>query len=421
MPPAYPSPRTGTAQDLLRVVTRAYELELEKLGARLPQKTEAQRRFIEPVFRALGVALGKLVEAAPGDWNVAFHDKLYGHLSAPHSYAFDPAAPVIVRARALADSLEKKTGLAPALLALISHPPVLGDLAHLNFELVRRATFALRAVRGRPCRPRMLVAIDPFALDTANIAEEGLYAGFMGTYHLGIDRMSLGRGHPGTALTPQASWTALPRRFFGALARGGEVGMILSGGIPSTGRVLYGVREWAREARRASPLGADASAAGARLRSDAAFQRFERIVASHVDIPEGTWRALDAWLMAACAGLLPGETATSVAVAAIAALEVPGAARDGLMRDLTRDLERETPSRRRLFRLLERRVARRRPIVLFPIVHGTAPLGVSTREAWSWETAAPGRVLARRADAPDAATETTPDAFANRFVEENFA
>jgi len=39
-------------------------------------------------------------------------------------------------------------------------------MAHLNFELVRHATLALRAARGRPCRPRLVVAIDPFALDT---------------------------------------------------------------------------------------------------------------------------------------------------------------------------------------------------------------------------------------------------------------
>ncbi len=421
MPSAYPSPRTGTAQDLLRVVTRAYELELARIGASLPEKSESQRRFIEPPFRAVGVALGLLMEFVPGDWNVAFHDRLYAHLSAPNRYPFDPLSPQAARGRALARQVEERTGRTPALLALISHPPVMGELAHLNFELVRHATLALRAVRGRPCRPRMVAATDPFALDTANIVEEGLYAGFMGTYHLGIDRMALGRGHAGPSLTPRAAWTAMPARLFGVLGVGGEVGMVLSGGIPTTGRVLYGVREWARLVRRASPHGDDAPGVEARLRGDASFRRFERIALEQIHMPKGTWRIFDAWLMAACAGLLPGETAEGAAAAAMAALEVPDGARAELAHGLRRDLTRETPTRRRLFRILAGRVARRRPLVLLPVVHRTDPLGVSLREAWSWESAGPGRLTARSAAAPQTPVETTSDAFADRFVEENFA
>lgn len=418
---AYPSPRTGTAQDLLRVVTRAYELELEKSGAPLPVKTEGQRRWVEPAFRAAAVGFAKVLEALPAEWNVSFHDKLYAWLAGARTYPFDAAAPAVVRARALAARLEASTGKAPALLALLSHPPVMGELSHLNFELVRHATLALRAARGRPCRPRMVAAIDPFALDTTAIHEEGLYAGFMGTYHIGIDRLALGREHPGTKLTPQASWTAMPRRLFGVLAAGGEVGMVLSGGIPSTGRVLYGVREWARRVRHASPHAHDAAAVERLLRADASFQRFERIAVDQIHVPEATWRIFDAWLMAACAGLLPGETADQAAAAALAALEVPPAARDGLLSALRRDLLHETPTRRRLFRILAGRVARRRPVVLIPIVHRVDPLGVETREAWGWEYAGPGRVRARRADAPDAAVETAAEDFADRFVQENFA
>ena len=421
MPSAHPSSRTGTAQDLLRIVTRAYELELERAGIPLPVKTEFQRRFIEPFFRVLGVGAGKLMEAVPGDWNVAFHDKVYARLSSPNVYPFDAGGPAILRARALARDVEARAGRAPALLALISHPPAMGNLAHLNFELARHATLALRAVRGRPCRPRMVAAIDPFALDAANIVEEGLYAGFMGTYHLGLDRLALGRGHAGPSLTPRASWTAMPARLLGVLAGGGEVGMVLSGGIPTTGRVLYGVREWARRVRRESPYVADAPAAQARLRADASFRRFERVAAEQAFMPKGIWRVFDAWLMAACAGLLPGESVEDAAVAAVSALEVPDARRPALMLDLRRDLTRETPVRRRLFRIIASRAVRRRPLVLLPIVHSVAPPGVSVREARAWEAAGPGRVRVRRADAPDVASETTPDAFADLFVEENFS
>ena len=54
----------------------------------------------------------------------------------------------------------------------------MGDLAHLNIELARRSMLDLRKVRGRPCRPRMVVAVDPFALDTLSLLEEGFYAGY---------------------------------------------------------------------------------------------------------------------------------------------------------------------------------------------------------------------------------------------------
>ncbi|MDE2141710.1 MAG: hypothetical protein KGJ84_04790 [Elusimicrobia bacterium] len=420
MPYAYPSPKTGTAQDLLRIVTRAYELELERSGTVLPVKTDAQRRWVEPVFRAAGVVMAKLMELMPAEFSVAFHDRLFAALSAPHSYRFDPENPVLLRARKLAARLEAETGLAPALLALISHPPVLGDLAHMNLELVRHATLALRGTRGRPCRPRMVAATDPFALDSISIWEEGLYAGYMGTFHVGVDRLALG-GRPGPALTPLAAWSAMPQRLLAALARGGEIGLVLAGGVPATGRVLYAAREWIRGARRSSPLRGRPGEVSARLDADSSFARFETTLARSVFVPPGTWRVIDAWLMAAAAGLLPGETLEAAAAAALECLAVPAAERPALLADLARSASRETPFRRRLFRLLAGRVARRRPIVLIPVIHGENPRGIALREAWGWEWLGPGRVRARRADDPGTSVETTTDAFADRFVEENFA
>jgi hypothetical protein len=288
---------------------------------------------------------------------------------------------------------------------------------------VRHATLALRAARGRPCRPRLVVAIDPFALDTTSIAEEGLYAGFMGTFHLGIDRLALGRGHPGPALTPLAAWAAMPMRLLRALSEGGEIGLVPAGGVPSTSRVLYGVRDWARAARARSPRRGDPLAVERALRADPSFARFERAAAAAATAvpPAGrAWRLIDAWLMLAAAGLLPDENVEAAALAVLACLAVPPAERPDLLAELGRDLARETPRRLRLFRLLAGRVARRRPLLMIPIIHGTDPLGVSLGEAWSWEWTSPGRVTARRAGAPEAAVETTPEAFADRFVQENF-
>lgn len=405
----------------MRVVTKAYELRLEAESTVLPAKPELQRLLLEPLSRAAGIVAGAIMERVPADWSVAFHDKVFGALSPGRNYPFDPAAPAVTAARELAARLERESGLAPSLLAAISHPPVMGDLAHLNIELVRHAILALRAVRARPCRPRLVVAIDPFALDTISVLEEGLYAGYMGSFHLGLDRLALGRGHPGPLLSPGARWDRMPLRLFRSLAEGGEVGMVLSGGIPDTGRVLYGAREWSRRARAASVLHGDPARALARLRAEPSFARFEAAAGRHIPVPRGAWRLLEAWLMTAAAGLIPGENAEAVGAVALACMDVAEASRAGLLADLASDMARETPSRRRLFRLLVGRAARRRPLVLVPIVHGVKPLGVTEREAWGVTWAGRGRARVVRAGRPDRAEEMTADELAERFTQEHFA
>lgn len=402
----------------MRVVTLSAEKALARSGRRLPVKSGAARLLLEPAARLLGVAASGVLELLPADWSVAFHDRLFSGLSAPQHYPFDADAPVIRAARELADAAERRTGRAPALLALISHPPVDGELAHLNFSLVGRAMLALRAVRGRPCRPRLVTATDPFALDAISILSEGLYAGFMGTFHVGIDRLSLGTGFLGPALTPWSSWTEMPRRLFRLLREGGEAGLVLSGGVPETGRVLYGAREWASAVWARSPLRDRPGEAARALRAAPKFSRFES--ASGLPRPPGARRLVEMWLMCAAAGLVPEQDAVAAGRAALAALAVPETERVALLAELSADMARETPRRRRLFRLLAGRVARRRPLVLVPIAHSVAPPGVAVGEAWSWEYDANRRLLARRAGAPDDARETTPDAFAVRFVEENF-
>ena len=421
MPYAYPAPRTGTAQDLMRVVTKAYENRLVADGTTLPEKSELQRTFLEPLARAFGMAFAFVLELVPADWCVALHNKLFQQLAAGRSYPFDPSTPAIRDAKTLATRLERESGQAPALLAAISHPPVMGDLAHLNFELVRHSTLALREVRGRPCRPRLVVAIDPFALDTISVLEEGLYAGFMGSFHLGLDRLALGRNHIGPMLSPQTRWDRMPLRLFRTLAEGREVGMVLSGGVPFTGRVLYGMREWARRARADGPLRADPAATHRCLRADSSFARFEKAVGDVIVLPRGPWRLLEAWLMAAAAGLLPDETAESVARAELNCQLIPESSRASLLSELASGLKRETPSRRRLFRLIVGRVVRRRPLVLIPVVHRTQPLGVAEGPAWGVTWLGPGRVRVVRAATPDAHEDMTADELSDRFTLENFA
>ncbi len=297
MPASYPAPRTGTAQDLMRVITRAYEAKLDREGVVLPHKSDAARRWLEPVARLFGIVVAGVLSALPAELYVSFHDRLYRALAGGRTYPFDPAGAAVRGAAALAERLARETGREPALLAVISHPPVMGELKHLNFELVRHATLALRAVRARPCRPRLVVAVDPFALDTTSLLEEGVYAGFMGSLHLGLDRLSLGRGHLGPALSPQTSWHTMPWRMLRLLGDGGEAGIVLSGGVPDTGRVLYGAREWVREARVAARGSVTPGEAAARLALEPGFLRFA--AEAGVPLPAGPWRRLEGWLMGA--------------------------------------------------------------------------------------------------------------------------
>jgi hypothetical protein len=272
----------------------------------LPEKNEWSRRWVEPLFRLCGIIVAKTMEVVPAEWTIPIHDRLFRFLAKGQSYPYHPKNPVLIRAEAMAERLEQESGRAPALLALISHPPVVGDLAHLNFELVRHATFALRQIRRRACRPRLVAAIDPFALDSNSIIEEGLYAGYMGTFHVGIDRLALGRGHWGPDLTPQASWTQMPHRLFSLLAQGGEIGMVLSGGVPTTARTLYGVREWVRQVRQLSPLRLDPVQVDCLMQRDESFRHFKDVISQEIILSRGTWIFFDAWLMAVCAGLIPG-------------------------------------------------------------------------------------------------------------------
>ncbi|MDX6768859.1 MAG: hypothetical protein SF051_04955 [Elusimicrobiota bacterium] len=416
MPASYPAPKTGTAQDLMRVITRAYEAKLDREGTVLPHKSERGRRWLEPVARLFGIAVATVLSVLPAELYVAFHDRLYRGLAGGRVYPFDASSPAVRHAVELAARLAAETGREPALIAVISHPPVMGELKHLNFELVRHATLALRAVRGRPCRPRLVVAVDPFALDTTSLLEEGVYAGYMGTLHLGLDRLALGRGHLGPSLTPRTAWHAMPWRMLKLLGDGGEAGIVLSGGVPETGRVLYGAREWVREARAAARGLVTPAEAGERLEREPGFRAF--VDGAGVPLPEGPWRRLEGWLMAAAVGLAPGG-ARETAARVLELLRVPASARPALLTGLEFDLSRETPRRLRLFRALAGRVTRRRPLIIIPIVHSVSPLGVEVREAWSWESAGRGRVKA--GSAGEASREDAVDAHARRLVEGNFS
>ena len=425
MPYAYPTQKTGTSQDLFTIITKASERHIEANHIELPVKTAWQRRAMEPPFLLLGAAVSKLLEALPARVGLKFHDKLFSGLASPRHYPFDAASPVVARAAALA----RKGNVSPSLLALVSHPPVMGDLAHLNFELVRHATLALAAIRASSCRPRLLVAVDPFALDTIPVWQEGLYAGFMGTYHLGFDRLSLGRGALSRALIGPASWDRLPHRLIRLLSTGGEAGMVLAGGVPATTRALYAAREWVSRCRRRSPDRGEPAKIMARLRALPGFPDFERQGPHGPALAKSAARLTEAWAMATLAGVFGGveDCVSTGRLSGVArerlsellrALGLGAAEAAGPLKEFEGELARETPYRARFFTTVVARALRRRPMLILPIAHRLeGGLGVEAREAWLLSSCGPGRA-GERGDG--SRFEGTLAEFAEAFGKENF-
>ena len=298
----YPTTPTGTAQDLMSILTGAGERAIARGGIVLPRKDPWARSLLEPPFNLGGLLVRAVLERMPADRVLAIHDAVYRRLAEGRSYPFQEDAPVLLRAKAEAQRLAEAAGRECALVGLVSHPPVLGEMGHLNFELVRHAGLALRAVRGRPCRPRNVVAVDPFALDTAGLVAEGLYVGFMGLYHLGLDRLAFVRSALSARIVGETAWPRVVWRLDRRLADGGEVVMAVSGGVPETARMLYTMREWIAGQRHLSPLRDAPVEVLRRLRAYKDFRHFEAEGPLGSGLRRSAGRMLEGWLMSVVAG-----------------------------------------------------------------------------------------------------------------------
>lgn len=418
----------------MTLVTRAHEIELERFPEPLVEKPEAQRFLFSTPCALLGSLFGRLLEFLPAEWVLRQHDRFFRLAAERRVYPFDPAAAVLERARGLVQEVEREAGRPAALLGLSVHAPDMEEHRHLTFELVRRAILALRRLRGGPCRPRIVGAVDAFALDSFSIVAESAYAGFMSQYHLGLDRLSRGgRGPISRRLLRSSSWDRMPWRMLRVLGSGGEVEIALAGGVPGTARVLYTVREWLIRQRRRSPQRARPEEIRRRLGGSPGFARFQGDCPD-VDIRTSAWRLLESWAMAALTGQSPrGESAARLGRLTPAAravleecLEILGltpAETAASMAELAEELPRRTPYRARLFRLLAGRVLRRgRPLVLLPVVFRSGGgLRLELRGVWALDSAGDGRLRARIASEPPETWFGDADGIAVRFGKENFS
>ncbi|MFA6318721.1 MAG: hypothetical protein WC943_15035 [Elusimicrobiota bacterium] len=430
--PAFPGrPSTGTAEDLTGILIEADERRVLRDGLPVPVKSAWRRAALEAPLNLVGRGLSLAMTALPASWAFVLQEAGLRALVNEGGRPFEPSAELDA-ARALIERTEEETGRPAALLVLISHGPVHGELAYLNIELVRHAQWALRRLRPA-CRPRLVIAVDPFALDTVSVTEEALYAGFMGHYHLGIDRAALSRSRRSAWLLQATAWHRMPFRLLEGLSGGREFVMALAGGVPSTTRGRYAVREWLARQRAGSPLARDPSVVLARLRAVPAYREFERLRPGWLH-PRSVWRCMEAWLMACVeepclSGGGPSSAETGVLVspardacrACLEALLLPGDAAAAALAALEEEFQRETPFRARLFKLVASRVlARGRPVVFLPLVHRTGDgVRLEFGRSWAWREGSAANVSAR--DSQGLVWKGSTDAFSRVLAAGSFS
>ncbi len=418
------------------VVMRAQERRKEFDGPVPWGKNHPLRPWIEPPLIMAGAAIGKAVSLLPSEWSLKVHDGFFRALSGRRNLPFDERSPAMESARGLLSRLDGDRGRCP-ILALTSHPNPRGEEAALNFEMMHVAMHALQSLRGPGARPRLVVAIDPFALDTVGLHMEGLYAGAMiGYRHLVLDRMHHSRGAASRLLLSGAAWPSAAERLLGELRAGGEIVMVLAGGVPTTARLLYAVREWVWWARLASPRRSEPARIRGELQNIPEFagldrERFERPLGGR-----SLWRQMEMRLLSIFGGLEGRGTPEScladtgrVCAAErrlldrfLDALGFGTTSRLEAIGSLEAEAARETPFRTRFFRLLARRLLPHGPLLFLPLRHRA---GVSMRidvgEPWAWEGPADGGIAALEPGTPPRPWRGSADEFARRFVESCFA
>ena len=368
-------PPRGDVSDLLAFLARADTRGREAL---LPRKTPFGRLCVEPWFHLLGAAAAAFLEAIPAAADMALQDRLYHSLGGGKpTIPFAPDGAGLREAAALAARAEERTGRRCALLCLESHPPIDSDALYLNLELMRHALKGLNQVRGRPCRPRMVVAVDPFGIDMLRLHREGGYAGFMSRAHLGFDRLPRGRAWTARLLLRHAVWPSIAFRIARSLGAGEEVIMVLGGGMPATARLYYCAREWAGRLCRGGVPGPEF-----RRRLAESAPEFAAYLNGVKAGPLGrsAWRLAESWLLSTlCAtdafpwakeGVLPPRSGDAVRAVALAA-GLSEAEAEVAAADLRSEFARETPYRERLFGFLAGRVVRQgTPVLLLPLRWG---------------------------------------------------
>ena len=290
-----------------------------------------------------GFFLGKILF-----WNAAVSNAFVKEISRQRSGKFKPIShenlnvfhPVKKFLRAQPEA---------AVLFLGSHPqpnaeesPILGRM--LNHAV--RLSEYLRPQR----RFKLVQAIDPFALDSLSYPVDALYSGIILSRHIAVHRMPQ---HP--SILEKILWKKMSYHhsifnWISSLKQGDVVFAALSGGIPFNARIFYTIKEWAHHIYKENFLHKKGIS-----KNNFAFQLAEVLCKQ-----------------ASCActqGLVSDDEKREVTTILSRYISDGEILNSALMR-LEKEMNLETPSRERLFKILISRVCSDgRALVLFPIRH----------------------------------------------------
>jgi hypothetical protein len=239
-------------EDLMKTVIAADAIRRQRLGESRLRHARWKRTWIEPIFNAIGWSVGQIVAMLPNSLRrpviLRINQALGGRSTSPSEHLRQRQQETV----ALIRKLKEATGREPGVMILTSHPPTVGSLEWLRFEVVRQGLMLGDAIveANRPGHayspnPQCFLAIDPYALDTVPTAVAGLYSGFMHRIFLVWDRMSKTQSWIQRYLLlrrtgyPFILWRLLKR-----LKNGVPVIMVLPGGLPQNARLLYAAREF---------------------------------------------------------------------------------------------------------------------------------------------------------------------------------
>jgi hypothetical protein len=337
-----------------------------------------RRALLDPIFNALGRLVGWILLAGGIRLNFFVHEMVLRAVVPAHWQALSPKSKQLPEEMlALLRRFQQTTGQNCAYLILFSHPepgPLNMTISLALYQNCFRIGRLLHQNGFASGYPHLLMAIDPFALDTMDPASGSFYAGFAHTIHFSLDRQPGKLSWAQRVLLKKSAHTEAGFRFVNHLKPGQALAMAPAGGEPQNARILYTAREFATRLGQ-HEVSRDKTAFLNHIeeRGLLAGQELSRLRAE-----SSSWSERETILEALLA-LLSHEATASGKLDALqqrrmedmllAAGLQPGRARI-LRLAFEREFERHTPYRERLFKiLLDRILARGIPLMLIPFWH----------------------------------------------------
>lgn len=208
------------------------------------------RWLVEPLLNGFGRAMGWGVRAGGLPTVETFHAWVFARLTHRPPQALNPASHRAMTAAAqLARRLHVEGTAQPCLLILTSHPRALDPPGHLLYELYRQA-FALNRRLGEVLSarsyPRIVLAVDSFALEGVPPITAAVYAGLVHSLHICLDRQPSQQSwwQRVWGLRGGEAWSAGFRLLHRVQQLGGAAALAWGGAEPQNARLLYTAREF---------------------------------------------------------------------------------------------------------------------------------------------------------------------------------